>query len=119
MDIRNLLIECVLSLAVSGGIYGLYLKNIAPAAITEAESKELVSKCYEYNLQSQFIPSRMQEVETFIEKVELKQKDILKSDAASSIILSVGEKKYTQSSIGTPLRKCMQELKKNVDKIKK
>lgn len=119
MNISNTLTGCAISLAVGGGIYGLYFKNLTPAAITQAESIELARKCYEYNSQSQFIPKRIKEIEDFIEKVELKQNDIFKSDAISTVIVSVGEKKYTQAGIGISLRTCMQELKKNVDKINK
>lgn len=120
MDLKSALFGSILSLAVGGGIYGLYLKQIAPAAFSEVSGYELLGKCVVFNSNPILIPTRLKEIESFLKDVESQFPEIAKADAVVTMVaISAGEKNGIPAGMGKPLQMCIQDLEQNVEKHRK
>jgi hypothetical protein len=118
-NIKSALVGGALGLAVGGGIYGLYMKALAPAAFSEASAYGLIGKCVELNTNKTMIPVREKEIESFLNSVEKKSPEIFKADAVvTGVAIAAGERDIP-AGMGTPLRMCIQDLKKSLENAKK
>ena len=102
-DIKSALAGGVLSLVVGGGLYGLYMKTLAPAAFSEASAYELLSKCVYLNTSKAMIPARKKEVESFLRAIEEKSPEIGKADAVTTVVVVTAGQRNFPSGMGAPL----------------
>lgn len=119
MGIKSALLGGALSLAVGGGVYGLYMKYLAPAAFSEVSAYELIGKCVVLNSNPTLIPSRIEEIETFLETVKLKSPEISKADAVVTAVAGTAGEKNIPIGMGGPLQMCVRDLTRNLERFRK
>lgn len=106
IDFKSMLLGGALSIAVGSGLYGLYLKKLAPPLFVQAQAYELVNECYSLLANNNAI-----KIEQFLQKVETEMSEIHKSDAVVAITnLSIGETPNRAIGMGTPLVMCIKQL---------
>jgi hypothetical protein len=117
LEIKSLLFGTGLSIAVGGGLYGLYLKTLAPAVLTEAHALELVQKCLEYN-NAATIPFHVAEIEILLKTIHEHRKDIGKADAVAAVVAGGPSTSGDLRGVGPSLSRCAKQLERKVGKFR-
>ncbi|MBD1574641.1 hypothetical protein HC725_15360 [Vibrio sp. S17_S38] len=114
LDIKSMVFGGVLSLAVGGGLYGLYLKTLGPSAITQGQTYGLIQECA-----SLLGSSNSVEIKQFLQKIDQRKKEINKSDATVTAIgLAAGQSYDDAPGMGKPLAMCAKELASKVESLR-
>ncbi|EIO5095141.1 hypothetical protein LQN35_000407 [Vibrio parahaemolyticus] len=112
-DLKSLAVGSFIGLAVGGGIYGFYLKNMAEANVNQATGYRHVAKCV-----SLLGSSNLEEIADFLNKLPQKQKDLEESDTIATATTTVLSGELEMSGMGLPLAQCSELLLEQYERVK-
>lgn len=119
LDIKKLVLGCVLSTCAGGGIYGLYVKNMSTAAFDGMQANELLQNCMVLKQDKTLMYLHAKEIETLLTVASQKMPEIGRADVVSAIVVGgTAPDRHFQGYSGL-LRQCLAELKADFEPIRK
>lgn len=112
-DIKSIGLGILLSLAVSGGVYGMYVKFWTGTISDQIHGYQEIGQC------SNLLRSNnADEIKNFLNSLPLKLQKLEKSDAAMTSMATLADGKLHLSGMGMPLKQCAQRLNKRLEELK-
>lgn len=109
VDLKSMLVTSVLGLMAGGGLYGLYVKTLAPAAHGQLMGYGALTECVELKLSSD-----TERIRTFVKTIDAQVKDLRKAEVvAYSVIAATSDSRSPTDAAGS-LEKCAGDLKKKL-----
>ncbi|WP_319380899.1 hypothetical protein [Thiomicrorhabdus sp.] len=112
-DIKSIGLGILLSIAVGGGLYGMYVKFWTGTISDQIYGYQEIGQCS--NLLSS---SNADEIKNFLNSLPSKLQKLEKSDAAMTGMATLADGKLHLSGMGMPLKQCAQLLNERFEKLK-
>ncbi|MCW4148720.1 hypothetical protein OM427_04145 [Halomonas sp. 18H] len=112
-DLKSITVGTLIGLAVGGGFYGFYLKNMGKAGIDQAAGYNHVLECA-----GLLGSNNPEEIASFLNTLPQKQKSLEKSDGIMTGTATVFNGELELSGMGRPLAQCSKILQKQYENLK-
>ena len=114
LDLKSFLIGAVLTTAVGGGYYGIYVKNAVKTVVPQVNAYALLGECV--SLQNGF---DIKGIESFLDKAEGAMPNIRDSDTiVTGVGVALGGDSKRPSGMGTPLSICIGDISSKLVMLK-
>lgn len=109
VDLKSMIVGSALGIMAGGGLYGLYVKTLAPAAYGQVAGFAVLVECVELKLSGD-----TERIRRFVEPIDTHVKDLRKAEVvATSVVLATGGSRAPTDAAGL-LEKCAADLKKKL-----